>query len=112
MENPDNPEGSAARYRKAQLSWFTGNYKWALAQLDILKGSTSKPNANDAMELSILIRENISDKDSTQSILLKLANADYLIFMHKNDDALIILDSIINGTPDDPALDDCPKSKG
>lgn len=107
MENPDNPEGSAARYRKAQLSWFTGNYKWALAQLDILKGSTSKPNANDALELSILIRENISDKDSTQSILLKLSNADYLIFRHKNDEALLILDSIINQSPDDPAIDDC-----
>lgn len=107
MENPDNPEGSAARYRKAQLSWFTGNYKWALAQLDILKGSTSKPNANDALELSILIRENISDTDSTQSILLKLANADYLIFRHKNDEAMLVLDSIINQSPDDPATDDC-----
>jgi tetratricopeptide (TPR) repeat protein len=107
MENPDNPEGSAARYRKAQLSWFTGNYKWALAQLDILKGSTSKPDANDALELSILIRENISDKDSTQSILLKLSNADYLIFRHKNDEALLILDSIINQSPDDAATDDC-----
>lgn len=107
MENPDNPEGSAARYRKAQLSWFTGNYKWALAQLDILKGSTSKPNANDAMELSILIRENISDTDSTQATLLKLANADYLIFTRKNEEALLILDSIINNSPGDPATDDC-----
>jgi tetratricopeptide (TPR) repeat protein len=107
MENPDNPEGSAARYRKAQLSWFTGNYKWALAQLDIIKGSTSKPNANDALELSILIRENVSETDSTQSVLLKLANADYLIFRHKDDDALLVLDSIINGSPDDPAADDC-----
>lgn len=107
LENPDNPQGSAARYRKAQLSWFTGNYKWALAQLDILKGSTSKPNANDALELAILIRENISEKDSTQSTLIKLSNADYLIFRHSNDEALLALDSIITGTPDDPAVDDC-----
>jgi len=107
MENPDNPEGSAARYRKAQLSWFTGNYKWALAQLNILKGSTSKPNANDAMELSILIRENISDQDSTQSSLMKLASADYLIFRQKNDEALLILDSILSEAPDGPAADDC-----
>lgn len=107
MENPDNPEGSAARYRKAQLSWFTGNYQWALAQLDILKGSTSKPNANDALELSILIRENISDTDSTQATLMKLANADYLIFTRKNDEALLILDSIISNFPNDPVTDDC-----
>ncbi|MFA6127047.1 MAG: tetratricopeptide repeat protein [Bacteroidales bacterium] len=107
MENPDNPEGSAARFRKAQLSWFTGNYKWALAQLDIIKGSTSKANANDALELSILIRENISDTDSTQATLLKLAAADYLIFRHKNDEALLALDSILSQSPDDPAVDDC-----
>ncbi len=107
MENPDNPEGSAARYRKAQLSWFTGNYQWALTQLDILKGSTSKLNANDALELSILIKENISESDSTQSTLLSLSRADYLIFRHKNDEALQILDSIITKSPDDPATDDC-----
>ncbi len=107
MENPDNPEGSSARYRKAQVSWFTGNYKWALAQLDIIKGSTSKPNANDALELSILIRENISEKDSAQAILMRLAAADYLIFRHRNDEALMILDSIITGSADDPATDDC-----
>jgi tetratricopeptide (TPR) repeat protein len=107
MENPDNPQGSAARFRKAQLSWFTGNYKWALAQLEILKGSTSKPNANDAMELSILIRENLSETDSTQTNLMKLAHIDYLIFMRHTDDALAALDSIIDGPPGEPATDDC-----
>jgi tetratricopeptide (TPR) repeat protein len=107
IENPDNPEGSSARFRKAQLSWFTGNYKWALAQLDIIKGSTSKPNANDALELSILIRENISVTDSTQAILQQLSRADYLIFRNKNDEALKTLDSIIINHPDDPATDDC-----
>jgi tetratricopeptide (TPR) repeat protein len=107
MENPDNPEGSAARFKKAELSWFTGNYKWALAQLEILKGSTSKPDANNAMELSILIRENISETDSTQATLQQLARADYLIFRHKYSDAVVTLDSILNGKPDDPAIDDC-----
>ncbi|MFA6798838.1 MAG: tetratricopeptide repeat protein, partial [Bacteroidales bacterium] len=54
MENPDNPTGSEAKLRKAQIAWFTGNYSWALTQLDILKGSTSRPIANDAMELAVL----------------------------------------------------------
>jgi tetratricopeptide (TPR) repeat protein len=107
IENPDNPEGSSARFRKAQLSWFTGNYQWALAQLDIIKGSTSKPNANDALELSILIRENISDTDSLQTILQTLSSADYLIFRKRHDEAIITLDSIIINHPDDPASDDC-----
>ncbi|MDD4646260.1 MAG: tetratricopeptide repeat protein [Bacteroidales bacterium] len=107
MENPDNPEGSAARFRKAQLSWFTGNYKWAMSQLDILKGSTSKLNANDALELSILIRENISDTDSTQTTLPKLSKADYLLFRNMNDQALLVFDSIISDTTGSPAIDDC-----
>lgn len=107
IENPDNPAGSLAKLRKAQLSWFTGNFNWALAQLDILKGSTSKPIANDAFELSVLIRDNISDTDSTQSVLKALARADYLIFRHRYDEALALVDSIITASPDQPVVDDC-----
>ncbi len=107
MENPENPAGSQAKLRKAQLSWFTGNYNWALAQLDILKGSTSKPIANDAFELSVLIRDNISETDSLQTILKSLAEADYLIFRHKPEEALVLLDSLISSYPDNPVTDDC-----
>jgi tetratricopeptide (TPR) repeat protein len=107
MENPDNPEGATARFRKAQLSWFTGNFPWAVAQLDILKGSTSKPYANDALELSILIKDNISETDSTQAMLINLSRADYLLFRHRNDEALLLIDSMITVAPNDPVTDDC-----
>lgn len=107
LENPDNPQGSEARYKKALLSWYTGNYKWALAQLDVIKGGTSNLNANDAMELSILIRENISETDSAQTSLMKLSAVDYLIFRHRNDEALAAIDSMIRDFPKDAVVDDC-----
>ena len=107
MENPDNPTGSEAKLRKAQLSWYTGNFKWALAQLDVLKGSTSRPIANDAMELAVLIRDNISGSDSLESILRSLAEADYLIFRKQNEQALFIIDSLINLFPEEAVTDDC-----
>ncbi|MFO7617846.1 MAG: tetratricopeptide repeat protein [Bacteroidales bacterium] len=107
MENPDNPTGSEAKLRKAQLSWFTGNFRWALAQLDVLKGSTSRPIANDAMELSVLIRDNISGTDSLESVLRSLAEVDYLIFRKQPAQALVLIDSLINLFPDEAVTDDC-----
>lgn len=107
MENPDNPTGSEAKLRKAQIAWFTGNYSWALTQLDILKGSTSRPIANDAMELAVLIRDNLSETDSLKSILRSMAAADYLIFRNEPDQAMVIIDSLISQYPDDPVTDDC-----
>ena len=40
--------GHEARFRNAKLSYYTGDFQWAQAQFDILKGSTSKLIANDA----------------------------------------------------------------
>jgi tetratricopeptide (TPR) repeat protein len=104
MENPENPAGSEARLRKARLSWFTGEYAMAMAQLDVLKGSTSKPVANDAFELSLMIRENMNDKDSLQTSLISLAAIDYLLFMGKYTDALQKADSLLAANNPD-ALD-------
>jgi tetratricopeptide (TPR) repeat protein len=107
MENADNPAGAEARLKRARLSWFTGEYTMAMAQLDVLKGSTSKPVANDAFELSLLIRENISDADSLQTSLTALAEIDYLIFREKYPEAIIKSDSLLAAnSPDAPANDD------
>ncbi len=107
MENPDNPAGSEARLRRARMAWFTGSFQLAMAQLDVLKGSTSKPVANDAFELSLLIRENFNETDSTQSGLTSLAQLDYLIFRNKYDDALKLADSVLLvAGPEDPSRDD------
>jgi len=105
-ENKNNPTGSLAKFRKAQLAYFTGNYSWALSQLNVLKGSSSKLVANDAFELSLLIRENLVEDDSLKLDLLAISRAKYLQFQKKTSESLIVLDSIINSDLSSLAKDD------
>lgn len=95
-ENKNNPTGSLAKFRKAQLAYFTGDYNWALAQLNVLKGSSSKLIANDAFELSLLIRENQAADDTSKLALKAISRAEYLQFQKKIPESLIVLDSIID----------------
>ena len=68
---PERPIGHEARFRKAKLAYYTGQFKWAQAQLDVLKASTSKLIANDAMELSMFISDNynLDTTETTMQIL-------------------------------------------
>ena len=75
------------------MAFYTGDFKWAQAQLDVLKGSTSKLISNDAMALSILISDNVG-WDSIEAPLLMYARADLLSFQNKDAQALQTLDSI------------------
>lgn len=85
--------GDKAKFKNARLSYFVGDFKWALAQLDVLKGSTSKLIANDAMQLSLFITDNITI-DTNEVPLQIYARAELLKFQNKLDDALKTLDSI------------------
>src|SRR5690606_2759879 len=76
-----------ARFKVAQTSYYKGDFDWALTQLDVLKSSTSQLIANDAMELSLLIKDN-SLEDSTRTALKKFAKADLYIFQKKHTPAL------------------------
>lgn len=84
-----------ARYKVAKTSYYKGDFKWSQIQLDVLKKSTSQLIANDAMELSLLISDN-SLEDSTQTALGKFARADLLKFQGKNQEAIGILNDILN----------------
>ena len=83
-----------ARFKVARTSYFIGDFEWAQVQLDVLKKSTSQLMANDAMELSLLIRDN-SLEDSTQTALKKYARADLLEFQDKNAEAIAVLEDIL-----------------
>jgi TolA-binding protein len=85
--------GDKAKFRNARLSYFVGDFKWAQAQLDVLKGSTSKLIANDAMQLALLISDNITI-DTNEVPLQIYARAELLAFQNKLDDALKTLDTI------------------
>ncbi|PIF03047.1 MAG: hypothetical protein CR987_00825 [Draconibacterium sp.] len=58
-QNKKSSLGDDVKLKKAKLSYYMGNFEWAKAQLDVLKASTSKLTANDAMDLSILISNNL-----------------------------------------------------
>jgi len=85
--------GDEAKYKNARIFFYTGDYKWAKAQLDILKGSTSKLIANDALRLSLLISDNLAF-DTVGDALQMYARASLLYEQQNLDGALQILDSM------------------
>lgn len=97
--------GFYAKFRNARLYYFLAEFDYASAQLEILRGATSKLIANDAMELYLVIQENI-DEDSSYVPLEKFAKADMLTFCLKYDEALLVLDTILKSFPAHPVLDD------
>ncbi|MDD3876409.1 MAG: tetratricopeptide repeat protein [Bacteroidales bacterium] len=92
------PIGHDAKFRNARLSFYINEFEWAKAQLDILKASTSKLIANDAMALSLLISDNV-DYDSSYVPLSIYARADMLSFQNKDGEALDLLDSLERAFP-------------
>lgn len=87
------PIGQEAKFRNAKLSYYAGDFKWAKAQADILKGATSKVIANDALDLSLVISDAIGI-DTNEVPLRMFSSADLLILQHQYDRALARLDSI------------------
>ena len=51
--------GAQAKFKNARIFYFDGEFLFAQSQLDVLKASTSKLIANDAMKLSLLITDNL-----------------------------------------------------
>ncbi|MDQ3101946.1 MAG: hypothetical protein M3R08_11210, partial [Bacteroidota bacterium] len=85
--------GHDARLRNAKVSFYAGDFLWSQAQLSILKASTSKLIANDAMELSLRITDNLG-LDSNATPLSYYAKAELLRFQHRYDESLAVLDSL------------------
>jgi tetratricopeptide (TPR) repeat protein len=93
------------KLKKAKLGYYLGNFSWAKAQLDVLKASTSKLTANDAMELSLLIGNNLN-LDTTAVPLQMFARADLLFFRNKDKKAMATLDSLAEIYPYHTLIDD------
>ncbi len=92
-DHTGTPVGQEAKYRNAKLAYYTGDFSYAKGQLDILKAATSELIANDALNLSLLINDNLA-ADSAGNALKIYARADLLIFKEETDKAVITLDSI------------------
>ncbi len=90
--------GHEAKFRNARVFYYSGSFDYAKAQLDVLKASTSKLIANDALHLSLLIMDNTA-MDTNLRPLQLYANAELLIFQNKFIDAHKTLDSIVTDYP-------------
>lgn len=90
--------GHEAKFKNACVFYYDGEFEYAKAQLDVLKASTSKLIANDAMQLSLLLQDNLGI-DTTRAPVQIFAHADLFIQQHKYDSALFMLDSLTRQYP-------------
>lgn len=85
--------GHEAVFKSAMVSFYQGNFGYSKSQADVLKASTSQLIANDALNLSLLISDNL--QQPTDSLPLKMyADAEMLQSINKTQLALEKLDSI------------------
>ena len=94
----EHPIGHKAKFKRAKIAYYQGDFTWAQAQLDVLKSSTSKLIANDAMDLSLLITDNYA-LDTIDIPMMQFAKADLKAFQKKYDLALLTYDSILVNFP-------------
>lgn len=71
----DQPLGDEAKFRSGRVSYFQADFTYALSTFDVLKSSTSKHTANNAMKLSLLIHENTM-LDTSYEAMTRFAQAD------------------------------------
>jgi tetratricopeptide (TPR) repeat protein len=108
----NNPVGYLAKLRKSTMAFYQCDFEWAKGQVDVLKASTSKLIANDAVELSLLISENLIEGDSLQMALCDFANIKLTIHQHNYNQALNMIDSLIREFPANPIVDDAIMTRG
>ena len=93
-EFKDEPLGYTAKLKSAKLSYFKGEFELAQGHLDILKLATSREIANDALDLSILIKNN-TVFDSTDIAMQAFANIELMLFQNQKIEALVAIDSML-----------------
>jgi len=92
----ENPLGYEAKLKNAKLSYFKGDFQLAQEHLDILKEATTREIANDAMDLSMRIKENIAF-DSVGEALKEYAAIELLLYQNKIDEALAAMETFRAG---------------
>jgi tetratricopeptide (TPR) repeat protein len=100
-----------ARFKVAKTSYYKGDFKWAEAQLKILKASTSQLIANDALDLKLLISDN-KFEDSTHTALKLYAKADLYAYQNKTDEAISLLDQILQNHKTESIVDQALYTQG
>lgn len=88
-----DPLGAEAKFKNAKVSYYAGDFSWAQAQLKVLKASTTKLIANNALQLSLLITDNMG-LDTTARPMMLFAEADLLMTQRKFEAAFQKMDTL------------------
>lgn len=94
----DDPIGQLAKFKRAELSFYRGDYDWANMQLDVLKGATTQLISNDAMELSLCITDNLGI-DSNYTALEWYSRARLFQRQKRADSAFFYIEKIAKDFP-------------
>jgi TolA-binding protein len=96
--------GFEAKFKNAKIYFYAGEFRLAKSQADVLKGSTSKLTANDALELSLIISDGLG-YDTVTGPLQFYAKACLAEESRNFEKALQYLDSIAYLFPSNPMPD-------
>ncbi len=102
--------GNEARFRSAKLSFYQGNFEYSNGQCLVLKAATSQLIANDALNLSLLISDNIQTPVDSNALKM-YADAEMLQFRNLPLQAVKKLDSIAIAYPENGLADAVLMSK-
>lgn len=104
------PIGNEARFRSAKLSFYQGNFEYSNGQCLVLKAATSQLIANDALNLSLLITDNIQTPADSNALKM-YADAEMLLFRNLPERAIKKMDSITIAFPKNSLTDAVMMSK-
>ncbi len=90
----NDPLAYEATMKMAKANYYKGDFDWALQQVKELKQSTSLLIANDAVELYLLLQDNIME-DSTHVALHAFSKADLKMYQNKEAEALQLFLTIL-----------------
>lgn len=86
-QQKESPLAYEAKLKNAKLSYFKGDFRLAQDHLNILKEATTREIANDALDLSMRIKENLA-YDSLAEGLKEYAGIELLLYQNRVDEAL------------------------
>ena len=104
-DNPYSAIAYEAKLKNARVHYFMSNFDLAKSHLDILKRSTTKEIANDALDLSLFIETNTMG-DSNELGLIEYANISLLMYQNRFEEARVKLEILINTQLGHPIRDD------
>ena len=104
--NKDSPTAYEAKLRNAKLNYYTGYFTLALGHLNILKKATTREISNDAIFLSLLIKNN-TILDTSDLVMRKYAEIDLLNFQNKDSLALQSISDLLEDYPQHSIADEC-----